>query len=221
MSEDDQLLDDNTILVPNTQMPSPLTFSTQMVRRFRLKSFTNQRGDAANHNNNNTKAVSKYEFLNHCTAVDYIPKGVLPVVPLKIVDPPAQLKAKWNDTIVECGNKLMRILIDFHLELIKSREEMAQDTITRASQIILPEFVTDIPNIGDKIEEAIEDVVAETNRSTKKFPRKRKSNTTATNTPTPKKIKKAKNGQSSSTEEAQRKKTKTKSLTLHKKAKKD
>ena len=28
---------------------------------------------------------------------------------------------------------------------------MAQDTITRASQIILPEFVTDIPDIGDNI----------------------------------------------------------------------
>ena len=85
---------------------------------------------------------------------------------------------------------------------------MAQDTTTRASQIILPEFVADILNIGDKIEEAIEDVVAETNHSTKKLPRKRKSDTTATNTPTPKKIKKAKNGQSSSTEEVQRKKTK-------------
>ena len=115
-------------------MPSPLTFPTQMVRRFRPKSFTNQRGDAANPNNNTSdenneaspstsgiaslseralkstesnltdpllpilkdkvKAVSKYKFLKHCMAIDYVPKGVLPVVPLKIVDPPAQLKAK-------------------------------------------------------------------------------------------------------------------------------
>ena len=60
MNEDDQLLDDNTILVPNTQMPSPLTFSTQMVRRFHLKSFTNQRGDAANPNNNTLTTISVY-----------------------------------------------------------------------------------------------------------------------------------------------------------------
>ena len=58
----------------------------------------------------------------------------------------------------------MNILIDFHLEQIKLKEEMAQDTMTTASHIILPEFVTDIPNIDDKIEEAIEDLLAETNR---------------------------------------------------------
>ena len=159
------------------------------------------------------KAVSKYEFLKHCTAIDFVPKGVLPVVPLKIADPPAQLKAKWNDTIVECGNKLMNILIDFHLEHIKSKEEIAQDTITRASQIILPEFVTDIPDIGDKIEEAIEDLLAETNRTAKKIPRKRKSENTNTTTTS----KRPKNDKSSSTEEARKKKTKSLKLQKGKK----
>ena len=47
-NDEDHLPDDNTVLVPNTQMPYPLTFSTQMVRHVRLKSFTIQRGDAAN-----------------------------------------------------------------------------------------------------------------------------------------------------------------------------
>ena len=159
------------------------------------------------------KAVSKYEFLKHCTAIDFVPKGVLPVVPLMIVDPPAQLKAKWNDIIVECGNKLMNILIDFHLEHIKSKEEMAQDTITRASQIILPEFVADIPDIGDKIEEAIEDLLAETNRTAKKIPWKRKWETTNTTTTS----KRPKNDKSFSTEEARKKKTK--SLKLQKRQK--
>ena len=92
---------------------------------------------------------------------------------------------------------------------------MAQDTITRASQIILPEFVADIPDIGDKIEEAIEDLLAETNRTAKKIPRKRKSENTNTTTTS----KRPKNDKSSSTEEARKKKTK--SLKLQKKAKKD
>ena len=51
MSED-HLLDD-TILVPQTQ-PSPHSFSTQLVKRLRIKSFTNRRGDAVNPNTNNT-----------------------------------------------------------------------------------------------------------------------------------------------------------------------
>ena len=67
MNEDDQLLDDNTILVPSTQMPTPLTFSTQMVRRFRLKSFTNQRGDAANPNNNTVCCHSYGPILSDLT----------------------------------------------------------------------------------------------------------------------------------------------------------
>ena len=257
MSED-HLLDD-TILVPQTQ-PSPHSFSTQLVKRLRIKSFTNRRGDAVNPNTNNTdenneagpstsgvaslsdqalksielnlttplrpilkdkaKAVSKYEFLRHCAAIDYVPKGVLPIVPLKITDPPTPLKEQWNETIVECGNKLLRILIEFHLSQIKSKEEMAQDIITRASHIILPEFVADVPNIGDKIEETIEDLLVETNRSTKKIPRKRKSETPNT-TLAPKKQKKTfqKNGKSSSTEEVH--KRKNKSLKLQKKTKKD
>ena len=48
---DDHLLDEN-ILAPNFQLPSPLTFSTQIVRRFHLKRFTMRKGDAVNPNNN-------------------------------------------------------------------------------------------------------------------------------------------------------------------------
>ena len=57
---------------------------------------------------------------------------------------------------------------------------MAQDIITRASHIILPEFVADVPNIEDRIKETIDDLLVETNRSTKKLPRKRKSETANT-----------------------------------------
>ena len=44
------LLDEN-ILVPQTQ-PSPLSFSTELVKRLRIKSFTNRRGDAVIPNTN-------------------------------------------------------------------------------------------------------------------------------------------------------------------------
>ena len=50
------------------------------------------------------KAMSKYEFLKHCTAIDYIPKRILSIIPLKVADPPIHLKEQWNKTTVECGN---------------------------------------------------------------------------------------------------------------------
>ena len=53
---DDHLLDE-TILAPNSQLPSPLTFSTQIVRRFQIKRFTMRKGDAVNLNNNHSMHV--------------------------------------------------------------------------------------------------------------------------------------------------------------------
>ena len=52
MSMNDDHLLDETILAPNSQLPSPLTFSTQIVRRFHIKRFTMWKGDAVNLNNN-------------------------------------------------------------------------------------------------------------------------------------------------------------------------
>ena len=51
MSMNDDHLLNETILAPNSQLPSPLTFSTQIVRRFHIKRFTMQKGDAINLNN--------------------------------------------------------------------------------------------------------------------------------------------------------------------------
>ena len=52
MSEDN-LHDDDTILVPQT-LPSPHSFSTQLVKRLQVKSFSNRRVDAVNSNTNTT-----------------------------------------------------------------------------------------------------------------------------------------------------------------------
>ena len=54
MSEDN-LFDDDIILVPQT-LPSPHNFSTQLVKRLRIKSFSSRRGDAINSKTNTTIA---------------------------------------------------------------------------------------------------------------------------------------------------------------------
>ena len=50
MSEDN-LHDDDTILVLQT-LPSPHSFSTQLVKRLHIKSFSSRRGNAINCNTN-------------------------------------------------------------------------------------------------------------------------------------------------------------------------
>ena len=84
---------------------------------------------------------AKYQFLRNCLTDDIILKGVLP---LKIHNTPESLEQKWEDMLKECGHKLLRILIDFHRDQISSLEDLAQETITQANTIILPEFMTNI-----------------------------------------------------------------------------
>ena len=104
----------------------------------------------------------------------------------------------------------MKILTEFHLEQIKSKEDLAQDIITKASHVILPEFIANIPNIGNKMEAVIENLIEETSRSTKHYRRKRKNNNPST-TPANKRPKQQKNVKSPSTKEGHPKK-KIKSL---------
>ena len=115
------------------------------------------------------RANSKYQFLRHCMARDLIPKGMTPKVPLKIENPPQALKDQWDETLRDCGAKLLRILMSHHRDQISSFEEMAHDQINQASHLIIPEFVSNFPNIGNEIEEAIENLIAETSRSIKKL----------------------------------------------------
>ena len=71
MSEDN-LLDDETILVPQTQ-PSPQSFSTQLVKRLCIKSFTNRRGDAVN---SNTNTINELDVSNNRLQTEDIRKIV-------------------------------------------------------------------------------------------------------------------------------------------------
>ena len=123
-----------------------------------------------------SRISAKYQFL--FLTNDIIPKGVLPKVPLKIHNTPESLEQKWKDMLKECGDKLLRILIDFHRDQISSFKDLVQETIMQANTIILPEFEINIPSIGEDIEDAIENLIAEINRNTKTFkPRKRPSDT--------------------------------------------
>ena len=101
------------------------------------------------------------------SAHDLIPKRAPPSVPLKIVNPPSSLKEKWTETLHKCGNKLLRNLTEFYLSQITSNEELAKEIITKASHIILPEFITNLPNIDDMIEEESQNLLYETSQSAK------------------------------------------------------
>ena len=75
------------------------------------------------------------------------------------------LKEQWEVTLTECGNKLLRTLIDFHKSQIMELDQLAQNAIMRASHIIIPEFVTTIPNITELIEHEIDNLVGDTTSS--------------------------------------------------------
>ena len=90
---------------------------------------------------NKDQATQKCDFLRSCVACNLLPKGVLPKVPLKIKEPPLALKEQWEVTLTECGNKLLRILIiDFHKSQIMELDQLAQNSIMRASHVTIPEF---------------------------------------------------------------------------------
>ena len=76
------------------------------------------------------------------------------------------LKEQWEVTLTECGNKLLRILIiDFHKSQIMELDQLAQNSIMMASHIIIPEFVTTIPNITELIKHEIDKLIGDTTSS--------------------------------------------------------
>ena len=77
------------------------------------------------------------------------------MVPLKIIDPPQPPKDQWDEMLTECSHKLLRNLIDHQRSQISSYKEIAHDKINQVNHIIIPEFVTNIPKIGENLEEAI------------------------------------------------------------------
>ena len=119
------------------------------------------------------KASSKCEFLRSCLAHNTLPKGATPIVPLKILNAPSDLENKWNDILHDCGRKLTLTLVNHHQSQIAELEQLAEETITNGNQIVLPEFITEVPDTPERIENAIQELLCEitvTSRRLRKRP---------------------------------------------------
>ena len=120
-----------------------------------------------------SRASAKCDFLRICLAHNSFSKGVTLKVPLKVQDTPAELQHKWNDILQECSKQLTLQLVQFHQEQIVQLEQRAESIITDASHHLLPEYITNVPNISNLIESTIEEILCEVsllNRNLKKHP---------------------------------------------------
>ena len=161
--EDENLLDEE-ILVQETQDISPTTFTRNLVNRLGFSSQQHRTETVNITNNNNT-----------------YPKGVTSSVPLKISDAPKDLQDKWTSILKDCTKQLTMTLVKFHQGQAAHQEQLAETLIHNASHIIIPEYITTVPDITSKIESSIEELMCETSLIDKKF-RKRPHPTTKTKT---------------------------------------
>ena len=119
------------------------------------------------------KASSKCKFLRSCLAHNTLPKGATPTMPLKIMNAPSDLENKWNNILQNCGRQLTLTLINYHQVQIVELKQLAEETITNGNQIVLPEFITEVPNTPARIKNAIQDLLCEitlTNKRLRKRP---------------------------------------------------
>ena len=114
-------------------------------------------------------ATSKCDFLRSCIARDIYPKGTTPVVPLKIMDTPEHLKNEWEGILSDCARKLTKALVNFHHSKIVRQEQLAEKVVFDASQLIIPEHITDVPDIPSKIESSIQSLLANLKESKEKI----------------------------------------------------
>ena len=149
--EDENLLDEE-ILVQETQDISPTTFTRNLVNWLGFSSQQHRTETVNITNNNNT-----------------YPKGVTSSVPLKISDAPKDLQDKWTSILKDCTKQLTMILVKFHQGQTAHQEQLAETLIHNASHIIIPEYITTVPDITSKIESSIEELMCETSLIDKKF----------------------------------------------------
>ena len=119
------------------------------------------------------EASSKCEFLRSCLAHNTLPKGATPIVPLKILNTPSDLENKLNDILHDCGWQFTLTLINYHQSQIAEFELLAEETITNGNQIVLPEFIAEVPDTPERIENAIQELLCEislTSRRLRKRP---------------------------------------------------
>ena len=90
-------------------------------------------------------------------------------VPLKISDAPKDLQDKWTSILKDCTKQLTMTLVKFHQGQAAHQEQLAETLIHNASYIIIPEYITTVPDITSKIESSIEELMCETSLIDKKF----------------------------------------------------
>ena len=127
------------------------------------------------------RASAKCDYLRSCLARNTYPKGVTSSVPLKISNAPKDLQDKWTSILKDCTRQLTMTLVKFHQGQAAHQEQLAETLIHNASHTIIPEYITNVPDITSKIESSIEELMCETSLIDKKF-RKRPHPTTKTKT---------------------------------------
>ena len=134
------------------------------------------------------QASAKCEFLRTCMAKDTMPKGITINVPLKVTDAPTDLQQQWNSILTSCSKQLMLTLIKFHQGKVQQHEHLAETIINDATHMIIPEYITTVPNNAQLIESRIDDLLCEMSLLDRKL-RKRPTPSTANKKPKAKKQK--------------------------------
>ena len=131
------------------------------------------------------QASAKCEFLRTCMAWDTMPKGISITVPLKVTDAPSDLQQQWNNILTSCSKQLMVTLIKFHQGQVQHHEHLAETIINEATHMIIPEYITTVPDVAQLIESKIDDLLCEMSLLDRKL-RKRPTPSKANRLPTKK-----------------------------------
>jgi len=89
-------------------------------------------------------------------------------------NPPTSLVEKWEAAEKECSRILIGTLIEHHEAEVEASNNKFNDTILAGVNIVIPEFITTVPDIAKRCELAITKV-KDSQKQTKKFNKKRPS----------------------------------------------
>ena len=92
---------------------------------------------------------------------------------------PSDLENKWNNILQDCGRQLTLTLIKYRQGQIAKLEQLAEERITNSNQIVLPEFITEVPDTPARIENAIQDLFCEITLTNKRLRKRPPSKTTS------------------------------------------
>lgn len=82
---------------------------------------------------------------------------------------PSDLENKWNNILHDCGWQLTLTLINHHQGQIAELQQLAEETVTNDNQIVLPEYITKIPDTPVRIENAIQDLLCKITLTNKRL----------------------------------------------------